>query len=201
MSRKSVFIAVWLIVTLVGLRAASEFAMMTAHGSDPQMPIWLLLLAVKLAFWFGIGLLPWLLFASRNHWLSRTGVVVLVVWTVAIIAATAAYLNAGRALANSSNPATSPERLRALVDFTGIQAGYELDNRLASNPNTPPDALRTLHKRQQLGTEMCLASNPNTPTDILEELVNHQDKWVRASLARNPALPPSVRTRITPNSD
>jgi hypothetical protein len=63
-----------------------------------------------------------------------------------------------------------PARLSRLVDFDGIQAGYRLDNRLASNPNTPPEALRRLSLRDQLGTQMCLAKNPNTPEDVLAQL-------------------------------
>jgi hypothetical protein len=82
------------------------------------------------------------------------------------------------------------------VHFDGIQAGYELDNRIASNPNTPPDALHELYERDQLGTHMKLASNPNTPVEVLEELVHQEDQWVQRSLAENPKLPDSLRHRL-----
>ena len=58
-----------------------------------------------------------------------------------------------------------------LVNFDGIQAGYELDNRLALNPTTPPAALRELSRRRdQSGTLMCLMRNPSTPDDVLEQI-------------------------------
>ncbi len=94
------------------------------------------------------------------------------------------------ALVDAADPATDPERLRALVGYeTGF--GYEIDNRIASNPNTPVDVLRSLHgKPHQVGTEMCLADNPNTPDDILLELAERNDDWaeyIQKSLARNPS--------------
>ena len=81
------------------------------------------------------------------------------------------------ALTDAADPATRPERLRALVGYeTGF--GYEIDNRIASNPNTPVDVLRALHgKPDQVGTEMCLAQNPHTPDDILLELAKRNDEW------------------------
>ena len=93
------------------------------------------------------------------------------------------------ALADAADPTANPERLRALVGYqSGF--GYEIDNRIASNPNTPVDVLRSLHgKPHQVGTEMCLAENPNTPDDILMELAKRNDKWaehIHKSLARNP---------------
>ena len=93
------------------------------------------------------------------------------------------------ALADAADPTANPERLQALVGYqSGF--GYEIDNRIASNPNTPVDVLRALHgKPDQVGTEMCLAENPNTPDDILIELSQRNDEWtehIQKSLARNP---------------
>jgi hypothetical protein len=159
------------IILLVALRAASELGMMNEYGSDPQMPIWVMSMAVELALWFGGGLVAWRLVAARkNRWGLPAGLVLLLVWTVAICAASWEYQRARQALADASNPSTPPERLRELVHFDGIQAGYRLDNRLASNQNTPPEALRELSERDQLGTQMCLMRNPNTPKDILRKL-------------------------------
>ena len=96
---------------------------------------------------------------------------------------------AGRALAEAADPATPPERLRALAGCPS-GSGYEMDNRIASNPNTPVDVLRALHGRPaQVGTEMCLARNPNTPDDILVELSKRDDEWrdpIQQSLSLNP---------------
>jgi hypothetical protein len=154
-----------MIALLVALRAASELAMMSEHGSDPQLPVWQVLTAVKLTLWCIGGLVVGLA-AMRNRW----GLVLLLTWAITICAASWEYQRATHALADASNPATSPDQLRALVHFDGIQAGYELDNRLASNLRTPPEALRELYERNQLGTRMCLARNPHTPKDILQKL-------------------------------
>jgi len=93
------------------------------------------------------------------------------------------------ALLDSANPATSADRLRELARFQG-GPGYEIDNRVARNPSTPPDVLRSLHGRpDQVGTEMCLAENPNTPDDVLRVLATRDDEWARylaAALQRNP---------------
>ena len=114
----------------------------------------------------------------------------ILVWVTAICWSSVRYYDARRALFDASAASTSPERLRELVNFDGIQAGYELDNRIASNPNTPPDILRLLHGRpDQVGTEMCLARNPNTPDDVLLNLANRDDDWsqyITDSLKRNP---------------
>ncbi len=93
-----------------------------------------------------------------------------------------------QALSDASNPITSPTRLRSLIGYkTGF--GYEIDNRLASNPATPVDVLRLLHKiPNQIGTEISLARNPNTPDDILLDLAKQDGEWrmyILDSLARN----------------
>src|SRR5258708_2592872 len=78
-------LAFWLITVLVGLRAASEVGMMSAHGSDPQVPIWLMFMTVKLALWLGGGLAAWRLAAVwKNRWGSLGGWVLLFAWAVAI---------------------------------------------------------------------------------------------------------------------
>jgi len=93
-----------------------------------------------------------------------------------------------QALFDASNPITSPTRLRSLIGYkTGF--GYEIDNRLASNPATPTDVLRLLHGiPNKIGTEISLAENPNTPDDILLNIAKQDDEWrthILESLARN----------------
>ncbi|HVX16255.1 MAG TPA: hypothetical protein VHC22_34030 [Pirellulales bacterium] len=151
--------------------------MMWEHGADPQMAIWWMLWLIKLGLWFlaGSWFLKWLLYVRSKRWALIVGLLPLLGWGVAISFASWKYAAGSRALADASNPATPAERLSQLVDFDGIQAGYELDNRLASNPNTSADALRKLSSRDQEGTNLCLARNPNTPADVLESL----DKYRR----------------------
>ena len=68
-------VALLVVALLVGLRAASESAMMSEHGSDPQMPIWIMFLVGKLGFWLLTGgLLAGLLAAAwPKRWGSHIG--------------------------------------------------------------------------------------------------------------------------------
>jgi hypothetical protein len=158
---------------LVGLRAVCEWAMMREYGPDAQMAIWEMLFLVKLALWLlagaiaaGLMIVMW-----PRRWGLRASMAALMVWAVAICHASWNYNVARQALADARNRQASPNRLSELVHFNGIQAGYELDNRLASNPTTPPEALRELSQRDdQSGTLMCLMRNPSTPDDVLEKI-------------------------------
>jgi hypothetical protein len=171
--QKVATLALLLLVLLVGLRAASEIGMMNEAGPDPQMPIWIMFFVVKLGLWLlggalAVGLLILL-------WPRRIGslafLVVLALWAVAIGRASWQYNAGRRALADAASPTTSPDRLRELIHFDGIQSGYELDNRLAANRDTPPDALRELSRRvDQQGTQMLLSKNPRSPEDVLLKL-------------------------------
>lgn len=166
-------LAILLVALLFGLRAASEFAMMHEYGNDAQMAIWVMFAVVKLGLWLlggalAVGLL--VVLWPRRVW-AIVGLVVLLVWAVAIGRASWQFNEGRRALADAASPTTSPERLHQLVHFDGIQAGYELDNRLATNRDTPPDALRELSTRvEQDGTQMLLSKNPRTPDDVLVRL-------------------------------
>ncbi len=186
------------ITLLVFVRAGCEWGMMREYGADPQMPIWGIMSAITLAFWFVTGsVLAGLLIAFwPNRWGAPIGTLLIVVWAIAISRASWEYQRGRQALADASDPSTSAEQLSELVHFDGIQGGYELDNRIASNPNTPPEALRELSKRDQLGTQMCLAENPNTPLDVLQELTNNKDADVIRDLRRNPNLPESIRRKL-----
>lgn len=184
-----VVIAGPLIALLTIIRADSELAMMTAQGSDPQMPIWIMELVVKLAFWVVIGV-PSLLvpIAMRNSWAPMASAAWLTIWCMSISWASWQYREGAQALIDAADTSASPQRLAQLVHFDGIKAGYELDNRIASNPRTPVEALRLLHKRNQSGTDMCLARNPNTPEDILEKLAEENDELIQRGLSQNPRL-------------
>ena len=161
--------------------------MMDEYGNDAQMGIWQMFLIVKMVLWLlGGGLVVALLAALwPRRWGSIAGLVVFSLWAIAICHASWSYNAARQALADAQNPGTAPVRLLQLVDFAGIQAGYRLDNRLASNPNTPPEALRRLALRENIGTQLCLARNPKTPQDVLEQLPR---------VARNPNVTPQELT-------
>ena len=168
------------IILLVSARAGCEGAAMWEYGSDPQMPIWYMFSAIVLAFWFLTGIVLAGLLAAlwKRRWGVRIGLLLIVVWAVGISWESWGWLRYRQALADASNPSTSAERLSELVHFSGIEGGGEdgeLDNRIASNPNTPPETLRELSKRGELGVRMCLARNPNTPEDVLQELTKNKD--------------------------
>lgn len=200
-SGKLLWVGFGIVALLIGLRAASEYAMMSEHGTDPQMGIWLMFMVLKLAFWLVTGVFVMsLLFAMRQSRFRMAASIMLLAWSVAIGWASWQYHQGAQALAEAADPSTSPARLQELVSFAGIQAGYELDNRLASHPSTPIEGLRKLYERDQAGTQMRLAGNPNTPQDILQQLVNHEDEWVRRSLRDNPRLPEAVRRKMEERS-
>ena len=175
-------IAISVLAMLVGLRAISELAMMREHGQDAQMAIWAVFLVVRVALWLLAGAIAVRLLMAMwpRRWWSLASMLVLLVWAVAICRASWDYNTARRALEDASSRATSAGRLSELVHFDGIQAGYQLDNRLASHPNTPPEALRELsQRRDQTGTQMLLARNPNTPVDVLQRLPAPTPYWMR----------------------
>ncbi len=155
------------------------------------MGIWAMFMAVRLSFWLVTGLAAAaLLRTTQQNGRPSTGPSALVVlWLAAVCWSSWRYYDAGSALTDAAAASTSPDRLHELASFNGIQAGYELDNRIASNPNTNPDTLRVLYGRGQAGTEMCLARNPNTPDDILGELATRDgdgSRYIVDALKRNP---------------
>jgi len=166
---------------------------------DPQNAIWQLLSLVTSVVaallsstlcWAGVHRIAATAAAGRSaHGTGLAllaGLVVVVAWTAHDLRQMSVVR---RALIDAADPATPAERLRELaIHRSG--PGYEIDNRVARHPNTPPDVLRMLHGRpDQVGTEMCLAANPNTPDDILRELRDRNDDWgdhIRAHLRTNP---------------
>ena len=179
------------VVALVALRTISELGMMRLHEPDPQMPIWYMELAVKLGFWIVLGVIPLvIIIAWRSRWRVFVGPTLLLLWAVMICLASWNYRRSAQALLDAANPSTSGDRLVELVDFNGLKAGYELDNRIASHPKTPATALRRLYERNNSGTLMCLARNPNTPADILAKLAQEEDELIQQSLSKNPQYRP-----------
>jgi hypothetical protein len=160
---------------------------------DPQSPIWIMFstitsvfIAVTIAIAARLAFRAW---QSKFALLKFGGVlpfVLLIGWY------STGFVNLARmrsALLDSANPNTEADRLRELAYFKG-GPGYEIDNRVAKHPNTPPDVLRSLHGRpDQVGTEMCLAQNPHTPNDVLLAIGKRNDEWsgyVLDALRRNP---------------
>jgi hypothetical protein len=192
-----------LVLGLVTFRIMSELNMMRQHGPDAQMGIWVMFFLIQMIFWsFSGGTLAVLLyFLWARRWAATIVVLLLLTWSIAISHSAVQYQGGARALADAADPTTSSDRLHQLVHFRGIQAGYQLDNRIAAHPNTTVEDLRALHQRGQLGTDMTLAANPNTPPDILELLLKHQEIWVVRRLADNPNLPEHIRPELKDHHD
>lgn len=185
-------LAVGIVFLLVAVRAVTDYRLMHEYGADAQMSIWFMYMAAKILLWliFGLAAVALIDAGQMKSRRSIVGCLLLVLWVATIGWSSFAYHQARHALVAASSTKTSPERLKTLSHITGIQASYELDNRLAQNPNTPPEVLRQLHgKPYQIGTEIALAQNPNTPDDVLLEIAARKDEWsehLQTALKNNP---------------
>ena len=165
-------------------------------GPDPQISIWIMVSTVtSIIVAITIAPIAWLFL----HGIASKSMISKFAATMPLLLLLAWYstgfinlVQIRSALLDSANPKTDGDRLRELASFKN-GPGYEIDNRIAKHPNTPPDVVRSLHNRpDQVGTEMCLAENPNTPDDVLRsiaELAKKSDIWskyYREALKRNP---------------
>jgi hypothetical protein len=194
------FISFAAVFVLVGFRTASERAMMNEFGSDPQMAIWMVFMIVQVTAWAlaGLACAGLLVLTWNRQWGFRITLVMGFGWMAAICWSSYGYRQARGALVEARDPGTSPERLLQLASFRGIQAGYELDNRIASNSSASHETLKLLYDRGELGTLMVLARNPETPHDILQLLAEYhlQNEWIRKGLAGNPSLPDTAHEKL-----
>jgi hypothetical protein len=185
-------LALGIVLLLIAIRAFADYRFMTEFGADSQQSVWLMYLVAKTLFWLvtGIAAIALINTSEMKSRLSIFGCLLLVLWIGALSWSIFVYHDARRALVDASSTESSPERLKALANFAGLQAGYELDNRLAGNPNTPPKVLRRLHgKPYQIGTEITLAKNPNAPDDVLLAIGARKDEWsehLQKALKENP---------------
>lgn len=181
---------------------------------DPQIPIWIMMSTVTSIFIAAtIAATGWLLLCG---WSSNSKIVKIAAslpFVLLLYWYSTGFVNLAQirsALLDSENSSTAAERLRELASFDQ-GPGYEIDNRLAKNPSSPPDVLRSLHGRpDQVGTEMCLAQNPNTPDDILHSIAKMASrdkdwsKYYLDALKRNPRyddLFSSTSTSATPKAE
>lgn len=170
-----------------------ECRLVVALVPDPQSPIWVMLSAITSIFIAAtVAVAAWIASGGsrqRPIWMriaSLAPLVLLLAWYGSGFVALARMRTA---LLDAADPATDANRLRKLAAFVG-GPGYEIDNRVARHPNTPPDVLRELAGRpDQVGTDMCLAENPHTPDDVLRAIAHRDGQWadlVLAALRRNP---------------
>ena len=170
-----------------------ECAFVVPLVPDPQSPIWIMISTItSIAIAATTAILAWVALQGQEskHPLLKCAsflpLLLLIGWySVGFIS----LAQMRSALVDSANPNTKPDRLRELADYKN-GPGYEIDNRVARHPHTPPDVLRSLHGRpDQVGTEMCLAQNPNTPEDVLLDISRRNDDWsqyLQKALKQNP---------------
>lgn len=190
---RTVLSAIVLAALTAATRCLFECGFVVTLVPDPQSPIWIMVSVITSLIIFAT-VLPLALVAFRGQQsqcalvrgVACVPLLLLLGWY------SLGFMNLAKvraALLDSSNAATGPERLRELADYRG-GPGYEIDNRLASHPNTPPDVLRALHGRpDQIGTEIFLAMNPHTPDDILRAIAARKDEWtvhLKNALEKNP---------------
>ena len=60
--------------------------------------------------------------------------------------------------------------------------------KIASDTNTPADALNRLAGDERESVRSAVAGNPNTPADLLDRLADDENYYVRASAAENPNI-------------
>lgn len=182
------------VAALVGAgRRVLECRFVVPLVPDPQSSIWIMISSITSVVIFATVLAAALV-ALRG--LKSSGSVIRMAACVPLLGLLAWYATGfvhlatmRAALLESADYGTSADRLRELAGYRG-GPGYEIDNRVASHPNTPPDVLRSLHGRpDQVGTEVCLAKNPRTPDDVLRGLATRSDEWaelIQRSLKKNP---------------
>ena len=165
-------------------------------GPDPQLPIWYMISAVASIF-IAVTIAPsaWLFLYGLDSQSKLVRFAASLPFLALLIWYSTGFVNLMQleaALTDSANPNTKADRLRELANYKR-GPGYEIDNRIAKHKNTPPDVLRSLHKRpDQVGTEICLAENPNTPDEVLlsiAELAKESREWSKyylEALKKNP---------------
>lgn len=186
------------VILLLLLRGLSEIALMREHGSDPQMGIWYMFMLVKLSLWLLGGLVvAGLLYLNWGPRIVIFPILFLTLWSYGIVRGTWKLDRLRQTLAEARDASTSPARLEQLVQVPD-DIGYERDNRIAANPSSPPEVLRQLYRRGNLGTLMILARRSDTPDDVLQSIADHDlnDKWIREALKSNPELPTAVREKL-----
>jgi hypothetical protein len=77
------------------------------------------------------------------------------------------------------------------MDFDNLSKDEK--EKLACNPNTPPEALAHLADDENGWVRWMVAKNPNTPPEALVRLAVDGNVTVRWFVARNPSTPEYVR--------
>jgi hypothetical protein len=198
MNKKTAALVSITLAALVALVRCYNDALLVFSVSDAQGGIALMFSLVVGLFTFGLGyafaynaVLGFVDKRSLAACLWGLGFLGIATWAGADIAR---CYKVRAALADTSDSSTSPERLRELIGFNSSY-GYEIDNRIASNPSSSEDILRALYAKGRVGTLTKLAQNPNTPDDILVEVSVHPDEQVRKAWSLNPKVKKSRTSR------
>ena len=115
-------------------------------------------------------------------------------WVLAALAATESYGPARTAVA--ANSATPVEALRLLA-----ASGWPPEDKLAANPSSPPDVLKSLCDSDNLNVRAAVARHTACPTEVLSRLTGDESRSARAAAARNPNCRPEDLRRVVEDGD
>ena len=87
------------------------------------------------------------------------------------------------------HPASTGKILAELAERLDVPHDPSVADALASNPATPPDALRRLARTGHLMTAVLVALNPTVPLCLLQSLAEHSHRAARAAAVGNLRLP------------
>ena len=115
-------------------------------------------------------------------------------WVLAAIAATEPYGPARTAVA--ANRATPVEALRLLA-----ASAWPPEDKLAANPASPPDVLKSLCDSDNHNVRAAVARHPACPTEVLGRLAGDESRSVRSAAAWNPNCRPEDLRRVVEDGD
>jgi hypothetical protein len=111
-----------------------------------------------------------------------------------VLSALSTHDSAEVRFAVASNPKTPPEALRGFLDDRLLYSA------LVANPSTPGDVLRVLSQEDGF-TKRGVAMNPNTPADVLAELAGDAFFFVKLGVIENKATSREILAALASDPD
>ncbi len=111
---------------------------------------------------------------------------------------------AEKMMALAESPNTSSQILEKLALLEDLRDGKNRSNircRVAANPSTPPDTLKTLSRDPDFQVLWGVAVNPSTSQTILEKFALEEDNYVRQYVAKNPNLNQSILDKLSRDTE
>ena len=93
------------------------------------------------------------------------------------------------------------ENLAQIEDLRDGKSGSNIRCRVAANPSTPPDTLKTLSRDKDFQVLWGVAVNPSSSQTILEMFAVEEDYYVREYVAKNPNLNQSILEKLSRDAE